>query len=222
MRKRMLFSWTTVLLLQTGIITAQQTVRIKLSDDNFLQQLVPVNRTLEKGMAGDTVFLKVNGDNDEGLVWLPVPDFETGTIEIRMRGKDVFQRSFIGLAFHGVNDSTYDAVYCRPFNFRAADSVRRIHAIQYIAHPHFTWKLLRETRNAEFEKAIQPPPHPAEWLTLRLDIGPELIKAYVNGASVPSLIVKKLNSRLTGKTGIFMGDGSDGDFDFVELTYSKK
>ncbi len=38
-----------------------------------------------------------------------------------MRGKNVFQKSFIGIAFHGQDDKTYDAVYCRPFNFIAKD-----------------------------------------------------------------------------------------------------
>ena len=99
-------------------------------------------------------YIKVSQKEGEGIVWLPIDGFESGTIEIAMRGKDVFQQSFIGVAFHGLNDSTYDAVYCRSFNFFAKDSVRRIHAIQYISHPVYTWKKLRAEQNAVYEKEI--------------------------------------------------------------------
>jgi len=136
-----------------------------------------------------------------------------------MRGKDALQRSFIGIAFHGLNDSTYDAVYCRPFNFFAKDSVRRIHAIQYIAHPFFTWKKLREERNAAFEKEILNPPDPNDWFSLKLVIRGSTIKAYINDLSIPSLVVEKLNNRNDGRVGIFTGDGSGGDFKTVSISY---
>jgi hypothetical protein len=76
--------------------------------------------------------------SNEGVILLPIKNFKNGMLEIEMRGKDILQRSFIGLIFHGQNDSTCDAVYCRPFNFFAKDLVRKIHAIQYISHPNFT------------------------------------------------------------------------------------
>ena len=44
-------------------------------------------------------------------------DFDQGTIEIDVRGRDVLQQSFLGIAFHGKDDKTYEAVYLRPFNF---------------------------------------------------------------------------------------------------------
>ena len=129
-----------------------------------------------------------------------------------MRGKDVLQRSFIGVVFHGLNDSTFDAVYCRPFNFFAKDSVRRIHAIQYISHPDFTWKKLRDERNTMFESEIASPPDPNGWFILKLVIDKNTVKAFINTAEEPSLIVDKLNNRSTGQIGLFTGDGSGGDF----------
>lgn len=99
-----------------------------------------------------------------------------------MRGKDVLQRSFIGVVFHGLNDSTFDAVYCRPFNFFAKDSVRRIHAIQYISHPDFTWKKLRDERNTMFESEIASPPDPNGWFILKLVIDKNTVKAFINTA----------------------------------------
>jgi len=44
-------------------------------------------------------------------------EFSNGTIELDIRGKDLFQQSFVGIAFHGVDNETYDGIYFRPFNF---------------------------------------------------------------------------------------------------------
>jgi hypothetical protein len=132
-----------------------------------------------------------------------------------MRGKDVLQRSFVGVAFHGLNDTTYDAVYCRPFNFFAKDSVRKIHAIQYISHPIFTWKKLRDERNGVFEKEIINPPNPNDWFTMTLIIDKKSVKAFINQDVKPSLVVEKLNDRQNGKLGIFVGDGAGGDFEKI-------
>jgi diadenosine tetraphosphate (Ap4A) HIT family hydrolase len=157
-------------------------------------------------------YLQLSEKAGEGLVWLPLDDFQQGTITVEMRGKDVVQRSFIGIAFHGANDTTYDAVYCRPFNFFAKDSVRRIHAIQYISHPTHTWKKLREERNGVFEKEIVNPPKPDEWLTLRLVVEKTTVKAFINAATTASLVIEKLNNRTSGKIGLFVADNSGGDF----------
>lgn len=148
-------------------------------------------------------------------------DFKNGTIEIEMRGKDVFQRSFIGIAFHGVDDINYDAVYCRPFNFFAKDSVRRIHAVQYISHPDFTWEKLRKERNAVFEKEIINPPNPDDWFIMKLVIDRTTVKAYINNATVPSLMVEKLKNRTPGKIGLFTADSSGGDFKIIKINYKK-
>lgn len=181
-----------------------------------------INREVE---AIDTVlnkYIKVSEKEKEGIIWLPIKSFKNGTITIEMRGKNVVQRSFIGVAFHGLSDSTYDAVYCRPFNFLATDSVRKIHAIQYISHPNFTWKKLREERNAVFEKEITNPPKPNNWFTMKLEVNNKVVKAYINQANNPSLVVKKLNNRKNGKLGIFVGDNSGGDFKDLNIQYAKK
>ncbi|HLO82236.1 MAG TPA: hypothetical protein VK166_14820, partial [Chitinophagaceae bacterium] len=120
------------------MLLAQKETKLDLFELQNKGKLVVVSRTVAAVEEGGRKFIRVSENNDEGLVWLPVEPFSSGKIEILMRGKDVLQRSFVGIAFHGLNDSTYDAVYCRPFNFFAQDSVRRIHAIEYIAHPIYT------------------------------------------------------------------------------------
>ncbi|CCH52445.1 hypothetical protein BN8_01448 [Fibrisoma limi BUZ 3] len=58
------------------------------------------------------------GVSAKGIVWLKGLNFKQGTIDVDLRGKDVFLQSFLGIAFHGVDTLTYDVVYFRPFNFR--------------------------------------------------------------------------------------------------------
>ncbi len=185
-------------------------------------KLKSVNREIKIVSADSGAYLKITENKKEGIVWLPVKDFKDGTIEIEMRGKDVFQRSFIGIAFHGADDTNYDAVYCRPFNFFAKDSVRRIHAVQYISHPNFTWEKLRKERNAVFEKEIINPPNPNDWFRMKLVIDNTTVKAYINDAAQPSLIVEKLNNRTSGKLGLFTADSSGGDFKNIQISYRTK
>lgn len=62
-------------------------------------------------------------------------------------------KSFVGIAFHRRDDSTYDAVYLRPFNFRATDPTRHMHAVQFISVPDYDWPRLRQDSPEEFEDA---------------------------------------------------------------------
>jgi lysophospholipase L1-like esterase len=198
-------------------ILAQKSNTFNLFDLQLKGALQTVNRETKAITEGNKTFIQLSENKGEGLVWLPIENFKNGTIEIEMRGKDVLQRSFVGIAFHALNDSTFDAVYCRPFNFFATDSVRHIHAIQYIAHPVFTWKKLRDERNAVFEKQIINPPNPNGWFTMRLVIDDKTVKAYINQDKRPALVVEKLNDRKDGKLGIFVGDGAGGDFKSIKI-----
>jgi hypothetical protein len=45
------------------------------------------------------------------VVWVQRSDFSEGTIDIDVRGRDVLQRSFLGVAFHGKSDTAYECVY---------------------------------------------------------------------------------------------------------------
>jgi len=73
--------------------------------------------------------LKISEGEGMGLVWLDGYDFANGVIEIDLLGRSQpVQGSFIGVAFRVADAQTHDAVYFRPFNFRAADAVRHRHA----------------------------------------------------------------------------------------------
>jgi len=154
----------------------------------------------------------------EGIAWLNGVNFSEGTIEVDLKGKDEYQKSFIGIAFHGQNDSTYDAVYFRPFNFRTTDSVRHIHAVQYISHPQYPWKKLRDEQNAKYEKEVNPAPDPNQWFHARIVVKNDQVAVYVDGAQKPSLTVQKLNKNKNGAIGLWVGDGAGGTFANLSIT----
>jgi hypothetical protein len=156
--------------------------------------------------------LRFDEQSGDGLAWWPETRFADGTIEFDARGKDVFQKSFLGIAFHGVDERTYDAVYFRPFNFRTADPARRNHAVQYIAMPDYDWQLLRGKFPEKYEKPVSPVPAPDGWFHARIVVAFPKVSVFVNEANEPCLVVEKLSGRKSGWIGLWVGNGSGGDF----------
>lgn len=175
------------------------------------KRITVVNRTATSSDSSRHA-IKLSDGSGEGIAWLDGVTFKTGSVEVMLKGKDVMQKSFVGIAFHGINDSTYDAVYFRPFNFHSSDSVRRIHAVQYISHPRFTWKKLREEQNGIYEKALVRPPDPNGWFRAKIEITEKHVTVYVNNDKTPSLSVDKISTITSGKIGLWVGDGADGEF----------
>lgn len=190
----------------------QKEFKINLLEEFTQGKLVVINRKVEAVKNSKYQAIRLSEELNEDLVWLKDKQFSEGTIELDLKGKDVFQRSFLGVAFHAQNDSTYDAIYFRPFNFYAKDTIRFIHAVQYISHPKFTWKKLRDEQNGKFEKAVQNAPNPNDWFHAKIEITSKDVKVYVENSREPVLVVQKLNTFSKGKVGLFVGDGSGGDF----------
>ncbi|GGA83854.1 hypothetical protein GCM10008015_25830 [Flavobacterium palustre] len=208
MKKKLLFL---VVLLSVEASLAQ-TKKINLNMEVRKNRLFVLNRLVHPFVETKYKGLEINEKSGEGIVWLQDQNFSNGIIEIDMKGQDIFQKSFLGIAFHGQNDSIYEAVYFRPFNFHAQDSVRRIHAVQYIAHADFTWEKLRKERNAEFEKKIPNAPNPNEWFHARIEISATEVTVFVEKNLNPVLRVKRLSAFSDGKIGLFVGDNSGGKF----------
>lgn len=157
---------------------------------------------------------------DDGLAWIDGLTFGNGTIEVDIKGRNVPQKSFVGIAFHGLNETTMDIIYFRPFNFRSADSVRKIHAVQYVSEPDYGWKRLRDEQNGKFEKGIVPPPEDDGWFHAKIVVHGQQVSVFVNGNTKPSLTVEKLNTRHDGKVGLWVGTQSNGEF--ANLTVEKE
>lgn len=156
--------------------------------------------------------LRLSANQGDGVAYLQGVEFTNGTIECDIRGKDVQGESFVGIAFHGVDSATYDAIYFRPFNFRAADSARRVHAVQYISHPTYTWQKLRAEHPGEYERAVDPVPDPNGWFHVRIVVAGPQVRVFVADATTPSLVVDRLSERKEGLVGLWVGNTSSGDF----------
>lgn len=156
--------------------------------------------------------------SDLSVIWLDGTDFSEGTIELEVRGRNVLQRSFLGVAFHRRDDKTYDAVYVRPFNFRAENPDRHQHAVQYMALPDYNWPRLRKEFPEEFENPVDSSVSPTDWVPVRIDVRGRSIRIFVGAAQAPTLEVRKLGSHDRGMVGLWTGAGSDGSFGNVRLT----
>src|SRR5438445_7267670 len=126
------------------------------------------NRSASALADGTRTGVRLSEAAGDGVAYLRGVELGNGTIELDIRGKDVQGQSFVGVAFHGVDDTTYDAVYLRPFNFKTDDPARRTHAVQYVSHPTYTWQKLRAEHPGEYEQAVAPAPDPNGWFHVRV------------------------------------------------------
>lgn len=180
--------------------------------------LTVVNRQLSFGADGS---LHLNEVENAGFAWINNRHFKSGTIEFDVKGNDKLQGSFVGIAYHGLNDSTYECIYFRPFNFKADDAVRRSHGVQYIATPKYDWPILREKFPNKYEQAVTPAPDPNGWFHVRITIDPKNVKVYVNGNPKAMLQVEPLVSTGGTKIAYWVGNGSPGDWKNLKITDAK-
>lgn len=127
-----------------------------------------------------------------------------GVIEVELKGYAQDQSGFIGVLFSGVDETTHEGIYFRPFNFGHADAVKRAHAVQYIAMPEWPWHRLRRERPDQFEQPVRPEPASEAWFRARIVVAGEHVRVFVNDATEPSLDVVRLTDRRRGKVGIFV------------------
>jgi hypothetical protein len=170
------------------------------------------NRQISSFTENQRTGLHLDERGGDGLGWWPEIQFTNGTIEFDVRGKDVFQKSFVGVAFHGLDENTYDAVYFRPFNFKADDPARRSHCVQYIAQPGYPWNKLRDEHPNKYEREVFPAPGPGDWFHVRIEVEHPKVRVFVNHEAKPCLEVEQLSHRKSGWIGIWAGNGSGGDF----------
>jgi len=178
------------------------------------RKLRVVNREATK--VPDRNGVRLSRASGNGVAWVEGSDFRSGTIELDIRGE-----SFVGVAFHGKDNNTYEAVYLRPFNFRATDLTRKQHAVQYIALPEFDWPRLRKEFPEEFENPVDDSIVPDGWIKLRVVVGTGNVQIYVGPVKASTLEVRKLGQLDGGKVGLWVGNGSGGDFANLVVTPTK-
>lgn len=194
--------------------------QIDLAERLAAGKLRAVNRDVTP-LQGNRRGVHVTEKAGPGVVWIEGSDFAQGTIEIDVRGRDVLQQSFVGIAFHGKDDNTYESVYLRPFNFRADDPIRHKHAVQYMAVPDYDWPRLRSEFPDKFESAVDLSVAPTEWVPLRVVVKDGTVQVYAGAVKSPTLEVRKLGTQDRGLIGLWAGNNSDGDFANLRVTPMK-
>jgi hypothetical protein len=170
------------------------------------------NRSVSALSDGARKGLRLSEHPGDGIAYVEGVEFATGTIEFDVRGKDVQQQSFVGIAFHGVDGTTFDAIYFRPFNFRTEGLARRARAVQYISRPIYDWQKLRAEHPGMYEQPVNPAPDPNGWFHARVVVAGSKVSVFVGDATEPSLVVNPLSERTKGLVGLWVGNNSAGDF----------
>ena len=195
-----------------------RTIRPDLAALADQQRLQLFNRSASRFVDGARQGVRLSEAAGEGVAFVPGVELANGTIELDVRGRDLAQRSFVGVAFHGVDAATYDGIYFRPFNFRASDPVSRGHAVQYHSPPVHTWQKLRADQPEKYERAVNPVPDPDGWFRARVVVATPKVSVFVNDAKEPCLVVDLLSDRQKGLVGLWVGNNSGGDFASLAIT----
>lgn len=178
-----------------------------------------VNRTATR--IGERDGVRVSGGSSNGVAWAEGTNFQSGTIDVDVRGRESMRQTFVGVAFHRKDDNTYEAVYLRPFNFRASDPTRRQHAVQYITLPQFDYDRLRIDFPEDFENPVDASIEPTNWVHLRVVVQGAKVQIYVGGVPEATLEVRKLGQLYGGQVGLWVGNNSGGDFANLVITPTK-
>jgi hypothetical protein len=193
---------------------AFSSVRLNAQQINFsgAADFNVVNRNIVFSKSEGRTLLLMDAAEGVGVAWIKNTIFSTGTVEFDAKGKDVMQQSFIGIAFHGMNDTTYDCIYFRPFNFNANDTTRQNHSVQYISMPQYDWQYLRTHFPGLYEHSLNVAVAADGWFHVKIIVGEDKISVYVNSNANACLTVKPLHGYKKGSIGFWVGNNSDGTF----------
>jgi len=147
----------------------------------------------------------------KNIAWLKKTSLKNGTIDVDLRGKDVFLQSFLGIAFHATDGKHYDVIFFRPFRFHHADTATRRWSVQYMGMPDHDYDKLRKAHPGVYENYINPVPDATDWFHATIILKGGWITVYVNHSPTPSLKIQSLNIARDGMIGLW-ADGLTEDF----------
>lgn len=173
-----------------------------------LDRLEVINRTA--AIADGEIHLSAAPDS--GLAWIDGLDLNEGCLALEVRGSNEFGRSFVGIAFRGVDRNAYDAVYVRPFVFQSDNPAYVANGLQYMAMPNFPWPVLRERSPGVYETSIGSAPPPDSWVDLVVRFGAGRLQVHVNDAPTPQLDLPLLTDTTGTRVGLWVGNNSSGAF----------
>ncbi|GGG30888.1 hypothetical protein GCM10011344_34780 [Dokdonia pacifica] len=174
-------------------------------------QLEVINRDIVS-ISDSKNTLVLNNKKGDGMAIIKDLEFKKGVIELEIKGENNPGKSFVGIAFNIQNDSTYEAVYFRPFNFQSTEKIRRKHAVQYIHHPTYTWRFLRTNHEGQYEAAYPRQPLPDEWFGIEVRIDDKKVYVYDQETNTELLSVERLTKQVSNRIGLWTGFDSKGAF----------
>ncbi len=148
----------------------------------------------------------------DGMAIIKEFDFDEGVIELEIKGENNPGKSFVGIAFNVQNDSVYEAIYFRPFNFQSDEQIRREHSVQYIYHPNYSWRYLRTNHEGLYEAEYPRKPSPDTWFAVRVKIDAEKVWVYDQETNTELLSVERLTDQVSNRIALWTGFNSKGGF----------
>jgi len=143
---------------------------------------------------------------------LPGVFFTNGTIEFDAKGIGCSNKNLLGIAFHAQDNSVYDAIYFKPYEYRPDGYERGAHAVAYAAHPFGGLKKWRASKSVQYEKPICSAPNDDGWFHVKVRVTKSKVQVYINQQQNAILEVSKLNHFESGYVGLFAGNGSNNRF----------
>ena len=215
--KPLLLSFVWAVTYYVAISQGSSTNHIDLAKEFANGHLRVINRSLTV-INRDSGSVYLDAKPVMGTAWLDQIHFSQGIIEFDIRGRNLLQQSFVGLAFNRQNDSTFEVAYFRPFNFHSPDSFRRTHCVQYMSLPDNGWNKLRTQFPARYEQPVHPVPNPEDWFHTKLVITATTVEVFVENSQTPSLVVTRLAKPGMGSIGLWVDYASEGSFANLVLT----
>ena len=196
------------------ILTGCSTKLIDLTEnmiDLTENKLKVVNREIASTDASSNA-ISINAKEGVGLAYIEDAELRFGTFEIDIKGENNPGRSFVGVAFNIQNDTTYEAIYFRPFNFQSEEKIRREHSVQYISVPKYDWRILRTNHEGQFEAEYDRQPSPDDWFTVKIKVEEKRVVVYDRETDQELLSVKRLQQPISNRIALWAGNGSKGSF----------
>ncbi len=188
-----------------------------------LVELLQQNK-LDTTSGGQEIQTFVNPKNQaitvKGILWLKGVNFKDGTVDIDLRGKNVFLQSFMGIAFHAKDTTAYDVVYFCPFRFHDTSDVTRKYSVKYMSLPDHSYTKLRKDHPGMYENEVNSAPKADDWFHATIVVKDGWVAVYVNHAATPSLKVKQLDTLTEGKIGLW-SYASTLSSDFADLSITE-
>ena len=204
MRKEILKLGTTILIYSLIGCSSQITRFENDKLDVINRDIVSINNAKNS--------LILNRKKGDGMAIIKDLKFDEGVIYLELKGENNPGKSFVGIAFNIQNDSTYEAVYFRPFNFQSDEKIRRGHSVQYIYHPKYTWRFLRTNYEGQFESEYPRQLMPDEWFGVRVKIDDKNIYVYDRATNTELLSIERLTKQVSNRIGLWTGFNSMGEF----------